>query len=329
MTALLEAVSELAQSAALSRYDLPPGVSLTLINHSENTTFRVDAPDGQRWALRVHREGYHSHAAIASELCWLMELRNAGTVITPRPVKGRDGELIQVVSHPAFAVPRHVVLSEWEGGIEPTMQHELTGPFETLGRISAAMHLQARSWKRPAGFHRLTWDFESSLGDTAPHWGRWRDGIGVTPEITHLFQRSVDCIARRLLAYGKAPARFGLVHGDTRLANLLVDGDTIKLLDFDDSGFSWFMYDAATPFSFHETDARLPALLEAWKEGYRKVSALDQEDEQEIPTFIMLRRLLLVAWVGSHAETDLAASLGAQYTWDTCGLCENYLSQMT
>ena len=28
----------------------------------------------------------------------------------------------------------------------------------------------------------------------------------------------------------------------------------------------------------------------------------------------MLRRLLLVAWIGSHAETDLAKSMGLPYT---------------
>jgi hypothetical protein len=39
----------------------------------------------------------------------------------------------------------------------------------------------------------------------------------------------------------------------------------------------------------------------------------------------MLRRLLLVAWIGSHAETDLARSMGLPYTEGTMGLCEDYL----
>jgi hypothetical protein len=30
----------------------------------------------------------------------------------------------------------------------------------------------------------------------------------------------------------------------------------------------------------------------------------------EIPTFVMLRRMILVAWIGSHSETDLAQSMG-------------------
>ncbi len=41
----------------------------------------------------------------------------------------------------------------------------------------------------------------------------------------------------------------------------------------------------------------------------------------------MLRRLLLVAWIGSHAETDLAKSMGLPYTEGTMGLCEAYLGK--
>jgi Ser/Thr protein kinase RdoA (MazF antagonist) len=101
----------------------------------------------------------------------------------------------------------------------------------------------------------------------------------------------------------------------------------VKVIDFDDSGFGWYMYDAATPVSFYEHEPQVPALLEAWKTGYRRVMDLPKADEDEIPTFVMLRRLLLVAWIGSHAETDLAKSMGLPYTEGTVGLCENYLEK--
>ena len=41
----------------------------------------------------------------------------------------------------------------------------------------------------------------------------------------------------------------------------------------------------------------------------------------------MLRRLLLVAWIGSHAETDLAAAMGIAYTEGTIALCDRYLTR--
>ena len=151
--------------------------------------------------------------------------------------------------------------------------------------------------------------------------------MGLDAEKTKLFQRAADLVERRLEAFGKGPEHYGLIHCDMRLANLLIDGDETKVIDFDDCGFSWYLYDCATALSFIEHRPDVPELIGAWVRGYRQVAPLSVEDEHEIPTFVLFRRLLLVAWIGSHAETDLAKSMGVPYTKDTVALCDNYLSK--
>ncbi len=316
----LHLLNERAQLAVL-HYHLPPMTEMKMVNLSENATFKVTVDDGTSYAMRLHRPGYHSRTAIQSELAWLMALRKEGVAITPIPIAGKDGELIQQVDG------RHVVLSGWESGVEPAIDQNLTKAFATLGEVAARMHRHVQRWQRPVHFERFTWDFETSLGDAAPHWGRWRDGMGVDDEKRKLFGRTVGSIGKRLGSYGKTAQLFGLVHGDLRLANLLLDGERVKVIDFDDSGFSWFMYDAATPISFYEHEPQVPGLIEAWKDGYRRVMPLARANENEIPTFVMLRRLLLVAWIGSHTETELAQSMGVNYTEGTAGLCEDYLGK--
>jgi Ser/Thr protein kinase RdoA (MazF antagonist) len=311
-------------SAALPLYGLTGTVRL--LNLSENATYEVEG-NARRYALRVHRDGYHSPSAIASELAWAVALREAGVVTTPRPVWTRDGAAIAHVGHPALPRPRAVVLFDWETGAEPGIHDDLVRPFEQLGAVTARMHRHARAWDRPPGFTRHVWNFDTALGETAPHWGRWRDGLGLTPACERLFARTVERIGRRLAAFGDGPDRFGLVHCDLRLANLLIDGPVVKVIDFDDCGFSWFLYDAATPVSFYEHDPKVPELIAAWVRGYRTEAPLGAAEEAEIPTFVMLRRLLLVAWIGSHRETELAQSMGIPYTEGTVGLCEDYLAR--
>ena len=311
---------------ALRRWALPHAVTATLINVSENATFRIDDPASSRqWALRVHRVGYHSPQAIRSELAWAVALRSSGAAVTPNPLPGIDGDLIQSLVRSGLAQPRTVVLFDWETGHEPP-ESDLDG-FGMLGETAARMHEQVAGWQRPERFERHTWDFSTSLGDR-PHWGRWRDGMGLTPAIEAVFAEAVSLIQRRLERFGMGPGRFGLVHGDMRLANLLLDGRQVKVIDFDDCGFSWFLYDCATTVSFFEHKPEVPRLLQAWVEGYRRIRPLAPEDEAEIPTFVMLRRLLLVAWIGSNNETDLARSMGVQYTHDTVALCQTYLKTM-
>lgn len=311
--------------AAVARFELPPDVDVHLVNLSENATYAVDDPaTGRRWAMRVHRDGYHSHTAIESELAWLTAVRADGVATTPVIVPGRDGQLIQTVSVPGLPRPRHVVLSRWEAGHEPA-DNDRAG-FASLGEIAARMHAHVRRWQRPEWFTRFTWDFETALG-ARPHWGRWSDGLGMTPELEDLFARTTARISERLQRYGQGPDRFGLIHGDMRLANILADGNRLKVIDFDDCGFSWFLYDAATTISFFEHKREVPELLAAWLEGYRRVAELSAADEAEVMTFVMLRRLLLVAWIGSHAETELAQSMGVNYTETTAPLCERYLAR--
>ena len=55
----------------------------------------------------------------------------------------------------------------------------------------------------------------------------------------------------------------------------------------------------------------------------RNVTAADRE---EMDTFVMLRRMALLAWIGSHAETDLAKEQGPQFTRVSCELAERYLA---
>ena len=320
---LLQRLQVLAERA-LKRYGLASDAAVKLINVSENATYRVEDAAGRKWALRVHREGYHSRTAVASELVWLSALRESGSVATPTPVRGLDGEFIQTVAVDGLTSPRNVVLFLWENGAEPA-RTDVAG-FELLGETAAHMHAHVRQWRRPSWFERHSWDFETSLG-SRPHWGYWKNGMGMTAGAMQAFSETVALIEQRLKHFGKSPDRFNLVHGDMRLANLLMDGSTVKVIDFDDCGFSWLLYDCATTVSFFEHTPEVPELLKAWIHGYRRIGTLSEEEENEIATFVMLRRLLLVAWIGSHSETDLAQSMGVSYTRDSIPLCEKYLSR--
>ena len=321
----LAALEALARDA-LPLWDLPPEAPVTLLNLSENATWRVDLPDGERRVLRQHRPGYHSDAAIESELAWMRALQDQAGVITPQAIPGRDGALIQAGAAPGLDAPRAMVLFHFIEGREPMEDDDLIGPFEHLGTLSARLHAHARSWRRPAGFTRLTWDGPGML-DANGHWGDWRAAVGLDGPALALLERLSGTLRRRLEGFGRSPGRFGLIHADIRLANLLLVDDSPRILDFDDCGFGWFLYDVATTVSFFEHSPKVPDLIAAWLRGYRRVAPLSDEDEAQIPTFVLLRRMVLLAWSGSHAETELAQSLGPAYSLGACDMAEDYLAR--
>ena len=312
---------------ALAAYGLSPDSTLTLINLSENATFAIDDPDeGVRTILRVHRHGYHDRAAIASELDWLEALREEAGVETPHVIPTTSGDRVLEVKEKSRRDPRHVVHFQVLPGSEP----EETGPglpasFEMLGAITARMHDHAKRWRRPHGFTRFAWDYDGAFGEVA-RWGRWQDGMAVGASEKEVLGRLDSVLHKRLNRFGSGPHRYGLIHADLRLANLLEHDGDVAVIDFDDSGWGWYLYDFGTAVSFFEHDPRVPELTDAWVRGYRSVRKLPAEDEAEIPTFVMMRRLLLVAWIGSHSGTDLAKDMGEEFTATSCELAERYLT---
>lgn len=299
---------------ALPRWGLPAGAALDLLAVSENATFRASSLEGDPpIVLRAHRLTYHCAEEIGSEIAWIEALRRERVVETPAPLPGRDGQSVQTLPSLAGSPDRHVVAFAFAAGAEPAPDADLPAWFSKLGSITARMHGHAQRWVPPAGFRRKTWDVDGMFGPQAP-WGDWRAGVGLDAGGRAVIERAIALIHRRLHRFGRAPARFGLIHADLRLANLLVDGPRLQVIDFDDCGFGWHLYDFAAAVSFFEHEPIVDTLLASWLDGYRAVAPLPDADAAEIPVFIAMRRFLLVAWIASHPEVPIAQDFGAAYT---------------
>lgn len=322
----LRRVEKLARQA-IPLYGLPFDSHVSLLNYSENATYLIRPPRKPALVLRINRPGYHPRAHIAAELAWVQALRRDTTVITAELIAGMDGEFIQHIWHPAVSEPRNCVLMTQLPGKEPEDSNRLAA-FAQLGEVTARLHLHAAAWKPAVAVKRHRWDFDAMLGPR-PLWGHWQNGLGMTPAKKRQLDKVVMPLRSRVAAVGESRQRFGLIHADLRTANLLVHQGEVAVIDFDDCGFSWFIYDLAAALSFIETHPQLPEFIDAWLTTYQKIRPLSRAEISAIPTFIMLRRMLLVAWLGSHADTEYAKAMGPEFTDDTCMLVDQYLSRFT
>lgn len=313
--------------AALPAYGRPADASLRLLSLSENATYLVD--DDEPIVLRVHRPGYHSLAAIRSELAWMRALRTETSVSTPELLAARDGTDVVVAEVDGDVL--HVDAVTFVAGCTAEEDPDAVG-FEELGRLTAIMHRHARQWSFPDGFTRFRWDLDSILGPQA-RWGNWRLAPGLTDEDRTWIARAADDITARLAEFGSAPDRFGLVHADLRLANLMVNPSStdsgITVIDFDDCGWSWYLADLGAAVSFIEDTAAGERIIAEWLDGYFEAGSLPADHLALIPSFVMLRRINLTAWIASHSDADAAADLGTDFAPNTARLAERYLEDRT
>ena len=321
--ARLESIAELA----LNRWNLPAGASAKLLNRAENSTFVVEAAGRERAILRLYRRGHRTEQEIRSELDWSDALIESGAVAAPKAIPGSDGNRLQLLKDPGGTGRRAFAMFEFVDGGHPDEHEELLPLFEWLGETAARLHLHSASWKRPDGFSRPTWDLNAAFGPD-PAWGRWADAPNLTAGAASILHRLQSVLERRLRVFGTDRHRFGLIHADMRLANVILADGTPTLIDFDDCCFGWHMYDFAAAVSFIEDSPRIPEMKSAWTEGYRRARPLGTEDEGELDSFVMFRRLALLAWVGSRrGDATEASALADRFAHGTAELAEGYLSR--
>jgi Ser/Thr protein kinase RdoA (MazF antagonist) len=311
-----------ALESLLPAYGLAEG-RFELINKSENTTFRVDpAAGGRPVVLRLYRVGQRAHAEIQSELDWMEALRTQAGISTPRALARHDGGRISNVMLPDGAATS-CVLFEYLSGAEPPPEG-LERWFERLGTISAEIHLHGRSWRRPQCFQRPQFDYVTLIGPRAV-WGSWDRAPGLDVPAVAVLRRASEEIAKRLAEYGQTPDRFGLIHGDLRLANLLVDGPRIHVIDFDDCGTGWLLYDLSTSISLIEHLPEAESLVQAWLHGYQRLVPLADVHIGIVRHLIMMRRLQVLSWFGRNRGSVLVREHSPVVVPATVRAAESYL----
>ena len=173
----------------LRHWDIKP-VSIELVSHSENIVYKVTAQDGERFALRVHRPGYHTMAELKSEQIWTDALIQFGMRV-PRAYPTTTGDYY--VSADCGESSRQLGLIAWLEGQPLANVVASAGdaefPFrliEQVGAICAQFHNQATSWRPPPGFIRHQLNAEGLMGD-APFWGRFWEA----PLLTAIQRRTI------------------------------------------------------------------------------------------------------------------------------------------
>ena len=147
----------------------------------------------------------------------------------------------------------HVDAVTYIEGCTAEEKPEVVG-FDELGRLSAYMHDHVERWTAPNYFTRFRWDVEAAVGPLA-RWGNWREAPGLSSDGVAVVERATATVAARLTEFGQEPDRFGLIHADLRMANLMIDAGGsagITVIDFDDCGWSWHLADLGAVVSFIE-----------------------------------------------------------------------------
>ena len=304
---------------------------LRLIKHRENAVYELNTTGGECFALRVHRAGYHSDRSLKSELQWIEALDDYGVGV-PAVIPTSDGNSFAKVSIDSVLEERQVDLFAWVDGIQLGSIEDGLGDdpdaikhiYQTMGWTMAKMHNQALQWELPADFSRHSWDVNGLVGDN-PLWGRFWELKALTAEQRDLIDRARETVRKGLDAFGQPNDAYSLIHADFVPENILVSGDKVQMIDFDDAGFGWHLFDLATALYFIQDDPGYHIARSALIEGYREFRPLADEAFEQLPLFTAARSFTYLGWVHTRQETETARELTPVFIDMCCQICGRLL----
>lgn len=306
-------------ATALHYWDISPTADIMLINYAQNKMYLID----NKYILRLCDIGYHNVDELNSELAWISALRDNYHLITPTAIRGVNGDYIQQINDDGQLY--NLILFHYIDA-QHINDDDIVQYFFSLGKMAATTHQHSQSWQRPANFIRPSWHEDNLFGKNGL-WGNWRNAPNLTAENKAILERAEIILRLNLKKYGKTLNNYGLIHADMRLANILIThNNDMALIDFDDCGDGWFMYDFAAAVSFMEMRDDLNILKQQWLKGYATIRALSHDDIKALDDMMMARRLALLAWVAHHIEASEPQRLVPYFAHESALLAKRYIS---
>jgi Ser/Thr protein kinase RdoA (MazF antagonist) len=120
--------------------------------------------------------------------------------------------------------------------------------------------------------------------------------------------------------------RYGLIHADLVPENLLVDGGRACVIDFDDAGFGWHLFELATSLYFIIGDSIYSAARDALMRGYRTERTLSDAALERLPLFLAVRGTTYLGWVHTRQGTETANEMTPFLIERACAVAAEYLA---
>ncbi len=310
-----------------------------LLRQAGNTLYRVystssgmssDLFKPGQYMLRVHEPGYQAPEAIELELAWLSAMRREADLPVPEPLATQEGAFLVDIGVSGFPGTRHCSLLRWIKG-RSVLKRMQPDHFIAQGRLMARLHNFSVVLVSAAGpiKRNFDWDglFQNDVGSGMPNADAWSL---LSPEHYQAFTAVAQQVREVMDAWGQGRDVYGLIHGDLAVdANLLFWRQQPVAIDFDDSGFGYWIYDLAVALEHCWERPDFPRFRDALLDGYTEVRSLPADQAARLELFMAACDVYWNLWAvgGTHMFPEFLPEFQKRIE-RTAGLVENFVALM-
>jgi Ser/Thr protein kinase RdoA (MazF antagonist) len=271
-----------------SRYDLELS-SIKEIDTFENFIYEAKRLD-KSVILRISHSSYRDINQIQAEIDWIDFLKQKGMPVV-QPLKSKSNIFVEEIKLKDSSFYT-TLFEKIEGESGEKNRSLLTSDIiHKWGSILGRMHVLTKAYQPNPQYMRKQWDEQPEIVNIDE----------ILADYPIILDKSQKLI-KEIQSLPKDENSFGLVHYDLHESNIIIDGENITAIDFDDSLYDWFASDIAVIFFqvawrfFSKDKSREEVIDEIYPifmKGYLQTHQIDEFWINKIPDFLKLRHITL------------------------------------
>jgi Ser/Thr protein kinase RdoA (MazF antagonist) len=283
-----------AAREALNAFGLG-GSRLTTLDRRRNAVFRVDADNGQRFALRLRSADRFNDAAARVQVRWLQRLDG----VVPRPLRTKDNQPF-VRLRVGEELWRATCLTWVPGRTARASAFVKPDSLRAVGRTVAQLHNSAQRYGPAAMAQCPQLDAKYFFGPQTCVGPIGRSYLTASQHT--LVRRAADRIRRAMRRTRHSPRHVGLIHGDLEPPNWVFSAGLARPIDFDEFGVGPFLFDLLQVIWTHALWPQYPRFRADLLAGYESLRPLPPDDRRELDLY---QAIPFLVWLNRGASQNV------------------------
>lgn len=298
--ARLTCLEALAQEALTSW-----GISdaqLDLLTYENNAVYKVTDGDNL-YTLRIHRPEHKALARIQAELAWLGAIKQGMTLCVPEPVRPLYEGALDGINTPVVCVLFHwIEEGTFFRDTPPTVDF-----VRAVGRFAGELHTFSMTYVPPKDVQHTQLDWGGLFGKvsaegTPSQYDPKEGEQHFTDAQRDIMAQGAEKVRRVMETLGKSRQSYGLIHADLIPKNVMLNGDSVCALDFDECSYGYYLYDLAPMLLMVKGEPNFAELRQALWDGYTAVRPQPADYFDLLETLIAGRHIASCRWIAGNAE---------------------------
>ncbi len=280
----------------LKSYNINVG-SFKFFDEATNMLYKLKDLDGSYYMVKVFDDINSTYEDNLVEVFMLDTVAARTELEVPKILHTRDGDGILQIHSRYSSNPVRMAIYHWVEGKEFYANESYDG-FYNLGQTMASLHVATRAISLPHKIIAKKFDKVFYFKDEKAVYKEPQYQKFLTPEYHHLMDKLIPMVDQVLQNLYKQPG-LQLIHGDINPWNILIDDETISVIDYEDTSLAYAVQDIAITLYYYRYTEGIDysKAKDQLLKGYSTITSLPDFDNKLLEFIMLARRLNFMNYI--------------------------------